>query len=582
MYWKFFLPALLFLTAVATAAAVEPAPGDESAEARAGAASNAAALERWQDAKFGLFVHWGPASLTGEEISWARGGERPGLPDLQPGVVPREEYDNLYTRFNPTAFDARAWVALAKSAGMKYLVFTTKHHDGFCMFDSALTDYDIMASPFGRDIVAELAEACHAADFGFGLYYSLPDWYHPAYKTERHADYVAYMHGQMKELLTNYGKVDVLWFDGKKQGTAASWDSPRLVPEFRRLQPEILINDRIWGETDFETPEQVIGRFEPDRPWESCITVGHQWSWKPGEQLKSWQECVRLLALATGGGGNLLLNVGPMPDGAIEDRQATLLKDIGAWLEKNGGAIYETRPGPFPPSFWGASTRTGTTIYLLVLEGWETGLRLPPIDARILSARTLGGDDVEVVQEPGGILVNVPVASARPPVSVIALALDRPAGEVPNQAPELGIPAGATARAPNVRRNEENYAPTRAVDDDPLSRWATDDGITQTWLEIELPHPITFDVMVIDEAFGPRVRSFLLQQKTEDGWATFYEGTTIGRNWAARFDPVTARELRLEILEASDGPTLRDIRFHIIEDPAKPPADQTGNSHPAR
>ena len=565
MHWKQFLRPLLLLTVVAIANAAEPVGGENSEGTQAGMAPNAAALERWRDAKFGLFVHWGPASLTGEEISWARGGARPGLPGLPPGVVPRAEYDALYKRFNPTGFDAAEWVALAQSAGMKYLVFTTKHHDGFCMFDSALTDYDIMASPYGQDIVGALAEACHVADFGFGLYYSLPDWYHPAYKKDRHADYVTYMHGQIRELLTKYGKVDILWFDGKKQGTAVSWDSPRLVSEIRRLQPEILINDRVWGDTDFNTPEQVIGRFEPVHPWESCITVGHQWSWKPDAQLKSWQECVRLLALAVGGGGNMLLNVGPMPNGAIEDRQADLLRDIGAWLAAYGEAIYGTRPGPYPPSFWGASTRHGDTVYLLALDGWERQLDLPPIEARILAAKTLDGATVAVEQGPKGIAVSVPAAAVRPPVTVVALTLDRPAEAVPYQAPELSIPAGTTARAPNVRRNEANYMPDGAVDDDPLSRWATDDGVTETWLEIKLPHAITFDVMTIDEAFGPRVKSFRLQQKTEDGWVTFYEGAAIGRNWAARFAPVTARELRLEILEATDGPTFRDIRFRVLD-----------------
>jgi alpha-L-fucosidase len=527
------------------------------------ARTNAEALRGWQDAKFGLFVHWAPASLTGKELSWSRGGARPELPGLREGEVPREEYDALYQQFNPVQFDARAWVALAREAGMKYLVFTTKHHDGFCMFDSALTDYDIMASPYGKDIVAELAAACHEADFGFGLYYSLPDWYHPAYKTDRHGEYINYLHGQVHELLTRYGRVDELWFDGKQQGTAETWDSARLVPEIRRLQPQILINDRIWGETDFDTPEQVIGRFSPERPWESCITVGQQWSWKPDEPLKTWQECVRLLALTVGGGGNLLLNVGPMPDGRIEDRQATLLREIGAWLDEFGEAIYETLPGPFPTSFWGASTRRDDTIYLLLLEGWERELQLPAMDAAVRSSRVLGGGEAEIDQT-AGLTVRVSAETARPPVTIVELTLDRPASTVPFQAPELSIPAGTTARAPNVRRNEANYGPNGAVDDNPLSRWATDDGITETWLEITFPAAIRFDVMTMDEAFGSRIQAFELQQRVDSGWETFYAGTTVGRNWAARFEPVTARELRLRITRATDGPTIRDIQFRVL------------------
>ncbi|MCB9766935.1 MAG: alpha-L-fucosidase [Candidatus Omnitrophica bacterium] len=527
-------------------------------------ATNAETLKWWRDAKFGLFIHWGPSSLTGEEISWARAGERPGLEDLLPGTIPVEEYDNLYKKFNPTEFNAREWIDIAQQAGMKYIVFTTKHHDGFCMFDSKLTDYDITQSPFQRDIVAEIAEACHEARFGLGFYYSLPDWRHPDYKTDHHEGYIEYLRGQVRELCENYGPVDILWFDGKRQGTPETWDSDNLIRMIRNLQPKILINDRVWGETDFHTPEQVIGRFEPDRPWESCITIGHQWSWKPNEQLKSWQECVRLLALVVGGGGNLLFNIGPMPSGAIEPRQVECLERIGDWLERYGESIYSTSAGPFEPSYWGASTHRDNSLYLHILKGWETDLELPPIERHILSYQNLTGGTAEVVQSSEVLRIKASPVDPEKPLTLLKLTLDGPASDIPYKGSNVGIPAGARAQGSNIRRGEEHYAPTKAVDDDPLSRWATDDGVTEAWLEIELPHSITFDAILIDEAFGPRVESFRLQFARKGNWETFYEGTTIGRNWAAKFDPVTAQRIRLEITQASDGPTLRDIRFHIV------------------
>ncbi|HEO69638.1 MAG TPA: alpha-L-fucosidase, partial [Candidatus Hydrogenedentes bacterium] len=150
-------------------------------------------MQWWREARFGLFVHWGPVSLKGTEICWTRGGERRGRKDKLTGSIPVDVYDNLYKEFNPVEFDAREWIAMAKRAGMRYLVFTSKHHDGFCMFDSKLTDYTIMHSPFGRDVVKELADACHAMDFGLGFYYSQPDWHHPDYRTDNHERYIEYL-----------------------------------------------------------------------------------------------------------------------------------------------------------------------------------------------------------------------------------------------------------------------------------------------------------------------------------------------------------------------------------------------------
>jgi len=383
-------------------------------------------IQWWREAKFGLFIHWGPVSLKGTEISWsrARRGRRRGR-----GPIPVEVYDNLYKQFNPVKFDARQWVAIAKAAGMKYLVFTTKHHDGFCMFDTKLTDYKITNSPFGRDVVKELADACHEAKFRLGFYYSPPDWHHPDYRTANHARYIEYLHGQIRELCSNYGRLDILWFDGLG-GKATDWDAERLFKMIRTLQPHIIINNRCGLPGDFDTPEQRIGRFQTNRPWESCITIGRQWAWKPNDRLKSLKQCIDILVRCVGGDGNLLLNVGPMPTGEIEPRQVARLKEIGAWLARYGESIYGTRGGPFPPAAWGAATHKGNKIYVHVLRWPDGPLTLSPISARVTSAAVLTGGAAEVAQTDKAITINVPQANRQALDTIVVLTLDHPAADV--------------------------------------------------------------------------------------------------------------------------------------------------------
>lgn len=215
--------------------------------------------------------------MEGTEIGWSRKGpRREHRSGTAESGVPVEVYDYLYKEFNPIAFDAEEW---AKDAGMRYVVYTTKHHDGFVNFDSRLTDYKITssASPFGRDIVAELTAACRNAGLAVGYYYSQPDWHHPDYRTENHDRYIAYLHGQVKELLTSYGKVDLLWFDGL-EGTTADWDSKRLFNTIESLHPQVIINDRCGLRGDYDTPEQRIGPFQVERPWETCMTLSRQWA----------------------------------------------------------------------------------------------------------------------------------------------------------------------------------------------------------------------------------------------------------------------------------------------------------------
>ena len=282
--------------------------------------------------------------------------------------MPVEEYDNLYKRFNPVRFNADEWVKTARDAGMKYMVFTTKHHDGFSMFDTRQTDFNVMKSPFGRDVVKELAKACREQGIAFGTYYSVCDWHHPDFplgspggstaKPKPNLDrYEKYLRRQVQELIENYGPLNTLWFD-----VSQCFDEGRgkgVVEFVRSLQPDILVNNRCANAGDYDTPEQHVGTFRMERPWETCMTVCQQWAWRPNDTMKSLKECVQTLVLCAGGDGNLLLNVGPMPDGRIEPRQVDRLKEIGRWLARYGETIYGTRGGPFKPTKSVASTAQG-------------------------------------------------------------------------------------------------------------------------------------------------------------------------------------------------------------------------------
>jgi alpha-L-fucosidase len=541
-----------------------------------------------------MFIHWGPVSLTGREIGWSRGGERRGRKGR--GPTPVEVYDNLYKRFNPVRFDADEWVRIARDAGMRYLVFTTKHHDGFVNFDSKLTDYKITSpeSPFRRDVVAELARACHEGGLRLGFYYSQPDWHHPDYRAERHARYVAYLHGQLRELCTNYGRVDIIWFDGLG-GSAADWDAERLFKMIRELQPRIIINNRCGVRGDFDTPEQRVGAFDRDRPWETCMTICRQWAWKPNDRMKSVRECVRTLVRVAGGDGNFLLNVGPMPDGRIEPRQVERLLEMGRWLRSYGHTIYGTRGGPFKPGRWGASTCRGESVYLHVFEWPEGGFVLPATDQEVLRVRLVGrgaagaeagkdadrapgprrarvaGGGITLETTPEGLRIAVPPRSRRGIDTVVELTLDGPAEAIP----PVSVPAarsgslafGKKAAASNIYRNMREYGAGKAFDDDPGTRGATDAGTRSAWLEVDLGERRTLARAVVREAYSGRVRSFELRRRAEGEWRTFHRGTTLGDPQAegARaeitFAPVTARRVRLVILEATEGPTIWELQL---------------------
>jgi alpha-L-fucosidase len=431
--------------------------------AQEAAPATPAAIKSWQDARFGMFIHWGPVSLKGTEIGWSRGSQ-----------VPTEEYDNLYKQFNPTKFNAAEWVAVAKAAGMKYMVLTTKHHDGFCLWNTKQTDYNIMNTPFKRDVVKELAEACKNGGIAFGTYYSTCDWHHPDFpltspggKTKRETHnldrYTEYLKAQTKELLSNYGPLFTLWYDVPQEFDTARGAGG--INMARAIQQDIIINNRTGHPGDYDTPEQRIGGFQTDRPWETCMTICHQWAWKPNDSMKSLKECIQTLIRTNGGDGNLLFNVGPQPDGLIEPRQVERLKEMGAWLTKNSAAVYGTRGGPWKPSSHMVSTRKGNKIYLHFLSNGDVPGIVPALPVAIKSAKLLNGPAVKISTTDDSLSFEIPANSWDAIDTIIELTIEGDAMDIaPIKASIRSSIPGAKAAASVIYQNDPRFGAEMILD----------------------------------------------------------------------------------------------------------------------
>jgi len=370
------------------------------------------ATQPWfRDARYGLMIHFGSYALTGWEAAWP----------LQWGAISYRDYEALAERFCPHAYDPRAWAALAVECGFKYLILTTKHHDGLALWDTRLSDYSAPRRAAGRDLVTPFVQACREAGLKIGLYFSLPDWHHPDYPVaiinphprrvrpasalppgvpesiadapERWRRYVEFMHGQVRELCTFFGKVDLFWFDGHWEHSAEEWGSRELVAMIRELQPDAVINDRLGepGIGDYATPEQFIPAVPPAGDWETCMTVNESWAHCPGDlAFKPVAELVGTLAEVVARGGNLVLGIGATADGAIVPEAASRLRAMGEWLARNGDAIHGAGPGLPAGMCHYPSTGKGDSIYLHVL-GRPAGdaLRVLALDRPVQDVRLL-------------------------------------------------------------------------------------------------------------------------------------------------------------------------------------------------
>lgn len=394
----------------------------------------------FREARFGMFIHWGVYSVpAGEWKGQNYGGASEWL--MYSAKIPVKDYQPLQAQFNPVKFNAERWVQIAKDAGMKYIVITSKHHDGFAMFDSKLTTWDIMDSPFKRDPLKELAAACKKAGIRLCFYHSIMDWTHPDYALRRPWDkrpelpapnmdkYVQFMKGQLRELLTGYGPIGILWFDGEWEPEA--WTHERGVDLYkfvRSLQPNIIINNRVdvhrsgmagmsgsdEAVGDYGTPEQEIpANGMPGVDWESCMTMNGSWGFhKNDHNWKSAPQLARNLIDCASKGGNYLLNVGPTSLGEIPEPSVQRLAEVGAWLKQHGQAIYGTQAGPFPkPLEWGRVTRKGNKLYLFLFDPSRKEMPMPGLQITPVPFRERGSGAPKYVAY--RLLDNMPVPLAK-------------------------------------------------------------------------------------------------------------------------------------------------------------------------
>lgn len=401
-------------------------------------------LNWWREARFGMFIHWGiyavPAGRWQGKIVPGRQGRKPlGEWIMLVERIPVAEYEPLAQQFNPTTFDADAWVALAKRTGQKYLVITAKHHDGFCMFDSALTDYDIVdATPFARDPMQELARACQEQGIRLCFYYSqTQDWHHPDGDgndwdfDEAQKDFAGYIEHyvkpQVRELLTNYGPIGLIWFDTPKRITGEQ--SRALVDFVHELQPDCLVNGRIGnGLGDYaEARDNAIPDELLDADWETPATINDTWGYMlDDDNWKSPPDLIRKLVDIVSKGGNYLLNVGPTAEGVIPEPSVERLEAVGRWLAANGEAVSGTQPGPLQGLGWGRSTAKPGRVYLHVFD-WPAGgtITVPRFAATMTRACLLSDQaaDLPMAEQEDSIRIQGPAQAPDAANTVIALDL---------------------------------------------------------------------------------------------------------------------------------------------------------------
>lgn len=437
---------LATLLATAPARAAETVSGKDFTETPA---QHEARLAWWGEARFGMFIHFGLYSVLGRG-EWVQWNEQ----------IPVEEYAKLADQFNPTNFNANDWAEVAKAAGMKYMVLTTRHHDGFALFNDPTNAFTSVKTAAHRDIVGEYTVAARKAGLRVGLYYSPLDWRFPGFffpdlQLESAEAMRDQYHRQMEELLTHYGKLDVLWFDGgesdwlgfggewsgaawrKRPATRHyqgrfDWQHDQVYSMVRMFQPAVLINGRADMPEDFHSREGdgALGKFDNEHPWELCTTLAGAWGWQTNSTVKPLRNCIQLLAGAAGRDGNFLLNVGPRPDGQIDPPQVARLREIGEWLGKYGVSIYGTRGGPFLPGSYGVSTRQHNYIYLHVFNWPQEKLVLPAIPSKVLRAWALTGGDATFTQNDAGIEITVAAADRNDMDTIVALELDQSADDL--------------------------------------------------------------------------------------------------------------------------------------------------------
>ncbi len=531
----------------------------------------AARLRWWREAKFGLFIHWGvyavPAGRYGDRATY-------GEWIMRQAGIPRAEYREFAKQFVPDRYAPDAWARLAKAAGMRYVVLTAKHHDGFALHPSAVTDWDIAdATPYGRDLIGPLAAAVRAEGLRFGLYYSQAmDWMHPGgaivgqpWDPSHDGDFDHYMKTiavpQVRELLARY-QPDVVWWDTPVGMTPAH--AGLLANELRR-QPGILMNSRLGGgySGDMETPEQYVPILPPGSDWETCMTMNEHWGYNAAdENWKSVETLLHMLAEICGKGGNLLLNVGPTAAGEIPAASVERLEAIGRWLAVNGESIHGTTAGPFSRLGWGTATRRGHRLYLHVFRWPADGRLRVPLLTRALSAHLLVEPEraLDLVQEEHAVVIAVPARAPDPINSIVVLDLEGEPRAAPP--PSLGRPVRASSSQPDAPA-------AHAVDGNVQTHWRPDEAEQrgQAWLEIDLqaPTPLAGFGLGEPDTWPRTLQTYAIEAEIDGEWRSLATGRTRGRGAHGNFPAVSARRVRIQLTSANARSGLSEFLLYRPE-----------------
>jgi alpha-L-fucosidase len=556
---KIFLCSLLALLATFSVA--------QNGEGSAASKQNDPKMQWWKDAKFGMFIHWGiysvPAGKWGDKTTY-------GEWIMHTAKIPRSEYAALAKQFNPTSFNAEEWVKLARDAGQKYIVITSKHHDGFAMFGSKADPYNIVdATPFKRDILKELAEACRKGGMKLGFYYSqAQDWYHPggaiSGNVEWDQSHVADMNKyvdeiaipQVKEILANYGDVAVLWWDTPTNMTS---DMTRKLADLLKPYPNIITNNRLGANMggDLETPEQFVPATGfPGRNWEVCMTMNGHWGYNAwDDRWKSTTDLLQKLIDIVSKGGNFLLNVGPNAYGVIPEVCQQNLREMGDWLKINGEAIYATSSSPFPYLPWGRATRKGQTLYLHVFDWPKDGKLSIPFSNKISKAYLLADakTNLKITAGTNKSILQLPAYAPDKIASVVAVEFS---GEpVIQPIPSQGVKA--------VTSTTGEGSGTKAITDgDPKSKWQAAKGEKSASIELDLGKPTAIQSFSLVEPWHPWSgirQNHELQYLSGSKWISVFKTETDGTGLTKSFAPVTAQKFKLLIQNEKEAPALLEM-----------------------
>jgi len=525
----------------------------------------------WREAKFGLFIHWGvyavPAGKYGDNTGY-------GEWIMHHARIPSAKYKEYAGQFNPVRYDPAAWVKVAKDAGMRYIVITSKHHDGFALYPSDVTDWDVVdATPYGKDLLGPLVDEAKKAGLKMGFYYSqAQDWNHPGGAKSRFeegdgwdeahkGDFDAYLEKialpQAKEILSRY-PLDILWWDTP---TWMNEERTRPFVEALNVRPGITTNNRLGIDGDTKTPEQFVPVTGHDGDWETCMTMNRHWGYNAYDDVwKSSEELIHKLIEICSKGGNFLLNVGPTAEGEFPQESIDRLQDMGAWLKVNGESIYGTTKGPFSYLSWGAATRKGDLLYLHITD-WPKDKKLNvPLSSKVARAALLmhPEEKLSIKAEDERIVIDLPEEAPDPVATVIVLKLDEEA---------VAKPMASEGKKITASSEQANHPAINAVDGTAHEVWESADTTGTSYLEFDMERPTWIQAVGIDEPDRwPRYRQTIrMETETDQGWKDLFSAETRGHGLVKKFDPIQVSRVRLYVDRAEGAPGIAEWQLYAPE-----------------